>query len=282
MRFPVILIASAAVSLLFGGMGQTAARDALCPPRPARQACLAQALEETGGALIAARHQALKAIAAWDGNLDAADRAAFARRFEAVFQLWLGLRDRQCDAVLIRRLGRVSVEAADLQAMACRVAIGRVIAGDLNARFEGPAGDARFSFSEAADGRPIRRHLIGAEGAQPLCRHPGSGGDYAPLTACFARHVARLDRQLAALQSRIQATIRRSPGLSAAERRDWAERAAALEAAWRELRDKGCALEAFETPNRFANSIASQVTGPCLVSESEARLRQMRGAYAVR
>lgn len=282
MRRLARLLAVTVLGLMSAAAVRAAPEAPICAPGEGRRACLAAAMDETAKALIAAREQALKAIRAWDGNLDEADRAEWARRFGDVFYLWLAQRDIQCAPELIGHERRVAAAEADLEAMACRVRLGRVIVADLNARFEGEGGQARFSFTEAARGRPIRRNLIGAEGERPLCRHPGTGGDYEPLTRCFDRHGARLDRQLAALESRTLAKIRNAANLTAAERRDWAERAAASQRNWRELRDKACALEAFETPNRFAHSIASQVTGPCLVAETEARIGFLRSTYALR
>ena len=111
------------------------------------------------------------------------------------------------------------------------------------------------------------------------CRHPGHGGDHQPLTACYQRHVARLDRELAALHTAVLAAIAARTGITPAARADWSAEAVAVQGLWRRLRDKACALEAYETPNRFANAIYSGIVGPCLVVETEARIRWLRSRY---
>ena len=253
-----------------------AARDA-----PARTACLRSALEGMTTALAAARGRAVEAIAAWDGNLTAADRQEWATRFGEVLDLWLALRESVCAPRLAGFERQLDPAAAEAAALECRLSVGAGILADLAHRFGGEGALARASFTERGRG-PNRREVIAAEGTQPLCRHPGRGGDHQPLTACFERHAARLDRELAEAVGAAGAAIRTQGRLRLQERSEWAALAAAVQEGWRALRDRACALEAFETPNRFANSIHSGIVGPCLVVETEARIRWLRTRYRLR
>ena len=67
-----------------------------------------------------------------------------------------------------------------------------------------------------------------------------------------------------------------------ASREAWIEALRSAQRAWAELRDLACPLEAYETPNRFANSIYSGLIGPCLIVETEARIRDLRRIYRLR
>ncbi len=250
-------------------------------PPEERTRCLAVAEAATTSALAAARSRALEAVAAWDGNLDADARKEWARDLGDTLDLWLSLRQKLCSATLIGRERRLAAPATEIAASECRLSLGAVILTDLRHRFGGEGGNARASFTGLGRGAS-RRDVIAAEGTQPLCRHPGRGGDYQPLTACYERHVARLDRELAAVHDASLAAIASRSGLSPAERAEWRSEAVALQELWRGLRDKACPLEAFETPNRFANSIYSGIVGPCLVVETEARIRWLRQHYRLR
>ncbi|MGU9981943.1 lysozyme inhibitor LprI family protein [Phreatobacter sp. HK31-P] len=246
-------------------------------PEPRRE-CLAAADAAMTGALAAVRARSMQAVAGWDGNLEAGDRAEWTTSLGKVLDLWLALRERLCSPQLIGRERRMAAAAVEIAALDCRLSIGAVIVADLDHRFGGEGGVPRASFTAGGRGTN-RREVIAAEGAQPLCRHPGRGGDYQPLTACYERHVVRLDRELAALLTAVLGAIGRRADLAPAERADWSAQAVALQDIWRNLRDKTCALEAYETPNRFANSIYSGIVGPCLVVETEARIRWLRTRY---
>ena len=52
--------------------------------------------------------------------------------------------------------------------------------------------------------------------------------------------------------------------------------------AWLAWRDATCALESWETPNRFAHSIYSGQLAPCIDSETVARIRWLRRTYRLR
>jgi uncharacterized protein YecT (DUF1311 family) len=247
-----------------------------------RRACFAEINAEADAGLAVARRDALRAITDWNGNIDAAGKAEWAKEFEHMLGLWLAFRDGQCAPVLLRFERSLPVEAAEFAAAACRVAMTRVIVADLTNRFGEAVPDlGRASFAAAARG-PNRRELIGAEGRQPLCRHPGRGGDYQPLTECYERQAQRADRDLNAVWRQVAGAIRARSGLDDAQKAAWLEALRAAQRPWVELRDLACSLEANETPNRFANSVYSQVTGPCLVVETEARARDLKRAYGLR
>lgn len=275
-----LVLTSAATGAQAQPVPDPAAGHSCAPSLPAgpRRECLAAADAEMTDALSATRKRALQAVAGWDGNLDAGDRAEWATSLGDVLDLWLALRDRLCAPHLIGRERRLAGAAAELAALGCRLSIGAVIVADLDHRFGGEGGVPRASFTAWGRGAN-RRDVIAAEGSQPLCRHPGRGGDYQPLTACYERHVARLDRELAALHSAVLGAIGERTGLAPVERADWSAQAVAEQDLWRRLRDKACALEAYETPNRFANAIYSGIVGPCLVVETEARIRGLRSRY---
>jgi uncharacterized protein YecT (DUF1311 family) len=247
-----------------------------------RRACFAQINAEADAALAVARRDALRAIPDWNGNVDAAGKAEWAKDFERMLGLWLAFRDGHCAPALLRFERSLSAEAAEFAAAACRVAMARVIVVDLTNRFGEAVPDlGRASFAAAARG-PNRRELIGAEGRQPLCRHPGRGGDYQPLTECYERQAQRADRDLNTVWRQVAGAIRARNGLDDVQKTAWLEALRAAQRPWAELRDLACSLEANETPNRFANSIYSQITGPCLIVETEARARDLKRSYGVR
>jgi uncharacterized protein YecT (DUF1311 family) len=275
-----LLLASLAPNALAQPVPDRMAGHACAPslaPAPRRE-CLAAADGAMTDALSAARARAMQGVAGWDGNLDAGARTAWAAALGEVLDLWLALRDRLCAPPLIGRERRLAAAEAEIAALDCRLSIGAVIVADIDHRFDGEGGVPRSSFMTYEQG-PNRRDAISEEGSDPLCRHPGHGGDHQPLTACYQRHVARLDRELAALHTAVLAAIAARTGITPAARADWSAEAVALQVLWRRLRDKACALEAYETPNRFANAIYSGIVGPCLVVETEARIRWLRSRY---
>lgn len=275
-----LLLASSATEALAQPVPDRAAGHACAPslaPSPRRE-CLAAADVAMTDALTAARGRATRGVAGWDGNLDARDRTVWATALGEVLDLWIALRDRLCAPHHIGRERRLAAAEAEIAALDCRLAIGAVIVADIDHRFDGNAGVPRSSFMAWGRGAN-RREVIAAEGSQPLCRHPGRGGDHQPLTVCYERHVARLDRELAALHAAVLAAIAARTGITPAARADWSAEAVDLQDLWRRLRDKACALEAYETPNRFANAIYSGIVGPCLVVETEARIRWLRTRY---
>ncbi|KAF0134047.1 MAG: hypothetical protein FD152_1514 [Xanthobacteraceae bacterium] len=282
---PLVLVASLFLAGVATGATaqppQNQATGHACAPSlgpEARRDCLAAADAAMTNALSAVRTRAMQAVAGWDGNLDAGARAEWSTALGEVLDLWLILRDRLCQPLLIGRERRTTGAAAETAARECRLSLGAVIVADLDHRFGGEGGVPRASFTAWGRGTN-RRDVIAAEGVQPLCRHPGRGGDYQPLTTCYQRHVARLDRELAGVHTAVLGAIGARTGLSPTERAEWSAQASTLQEAWRSLRDKACALEAFETPNPFANSIYSGIVGPCLVVETEARIRWLRTRY---
>ncbi len=281
----IVFAATAAIGALSPAVAQAVPSDRPeCPASlavEARRDCLARISAEADAALDVARRDALRAIADWDGNIDDAGKTEWAGRFERMLGLWIAFRDGQCAPGLVGFERRLGPDEAERAGAACRAAMTRVVVADLTNRFGEALRDlARSSFSAGARG-PKRRELIGAEGHQPLCRHPGRGGDYHPLTECYRRQVRRVDHDLNTVWRNVLAAIRTRPGLDDARRATWTEALRAAQRPWAELRDLACELEAYETPNRFANSIYSQVTGPCLVVETEARSRDLKRAYGL-
>lgn len=282
-----IVAAAAAIGVSSAALAQAgspAERPRECPASlavEARRDCLARINTEADAALDVARRDALRAIADWNGNIDATGKAEWGRQFERMLGLWIAYRDGQCAPVLAGFERSLAADEAERAGAACRAAMTRVIVEDLTNRFGEALPDlARGSFSARARG-PNRRELIGAEGRQPLCRHPGRGGDYQPLTECYRRQARRVDHDLNTVWRDVLAAIRARPGLDDIRRATWSEALRAAQRPWAELRDHACDLEAYETPNRYANSIYSQVTGPCLVVETEARMRDLKRAYGL-
>jgi uncharacterized protein YecT (DUF1311 family) len=277
------------VLLLIGGLlaASPAAAQQIptCPPsmpRAERAFCLTAALPEAEAALAVARRDETKAIADWSGNVSPADREQWALEFGRMLDLWTSLRDQLCAPALLGFENGIGPEPALIASQACRLNMSRVIVADLTNRFGEALPDLGRSSFVAAGRGPNRRELIAAEGSQPLCRHPGRGGDYAPLTECYQRHAARVDRELNGVWGQVLAAIRGRTDLAQADRTAWTEALRTAQRSWVELRDLACNLEAYETPNRFANSIYSGLTGPCLIVETEARTRTLRQVYRLR
>lgn len=274
------------LALLLGLVGLVpGARAQDCPasqPAAERTACLVQAMAEAEAALEVARVDANKAIAEWHGELSDTERAQWRGEFDRGFALWVLFRDKVCAAPLLAREQGLDAARAEIAGLTCRIGISQVIAGDLTNRFGEAVPDKARGHLAGFQRGPNRRELIGAEGRQPLCRHPGRGGDYAPLTACYERQVARVDAELNAVWARALATIHGRQDLSMAERAAWIEMLRAAQRPWAELRDLACRLETYETPNRYAHSIYSGLVGPCLIVETEARIRSLRTAYGLR
>ncbi|QCI63681.1 lysozyme inhibitor LprI family protein [Phreatobacter stygius] len=261
------------------------ARAQGCPASLAlaeRQACLARAVPEADAALVVARADATKAIADWHGNLSPEERAQWRAQFDKNLDLWALFRDRVCAAPLIGFEQRLNAERAAIASSACRLVITQVMSGDLTNRFGEAVSDKARGHLAGSQRGPNRRGLIAAEGRQPLCRHPGRGGDYAPLTACYERQAARVDAELNAVWARVLATIRARHDVSEADRAAWSEALRAAQRSWAELRDLTCRLEAYETPNRSANSVYSGLVGPCLIVETEERMRALQITYGLR
>lgn len=279
-RWGAVLILAAG---LFGPM--PAAARTTCPASLApaeRLACLAPVEAEAEAALIVARNDAAKAIVDWHGQLDADERKAWGADFERAVDLWVTFRNRSCAVELLAFQQRLGPEAAEAASRACRVGVTRVIVGDLTNRFGEQVADRMRGHLAGPQRGPNRRDLIGAEGSQPLCRHPGRGGDYAPLTACYERHAVRLDARLDTTWTQALGAIRAREDLPAASRTHWRDLLTAAQQSWKELRDLTCRLEANETPNRWAHSIYAMVTGPCRIVETEERIRALASAYGLR
>lgn len=286
--FGILLVATAAILATAPALpAQTAPqaeRQRECPASLSadmRRDCLVRINAEADASLDIARRDALRAIADWNGNIDAAGKAEWAGEFGRLLGLWVSFRDGQCAPALLGFERGLGADEAERAGAACRAAMTRVIVADLTNRFGEALPDlGRTSFASGARG-PNRRELIGAEGRQPLCRHPGRGGDYQPLTECYRRQARRVDHDLNTVWRDVLAAIRTRPGLDDSRRAAWTEALRAAQRPWAELRDLACVLEAYETPNRFANSIYSQITGPCLVVETEARTRDLKRAYGL-
>jgi len=102
------------------------------------------------------------------------------------------------------------------------------------------------------------------------------------MVRCWEARLQADDVRLNALWRAALARIAAEPRLTAAERKDWTLRLRQAQRRWLALRDGTCALEALETPNPAAHSIYSLVTGPCLDSETTARIEALRRAYGLR
>jgi uncharacterized protein YecT (DUF1311 family) len=284
-RFLSLLLLIAGIGVA-GPLAPAAAQSGGCPaamPPPERRACLDARLLAAETELATVRRDSDTAIETdGGGDLSAEDRREWADVFARTLSLWTRFRDAACAPRLLAFERNLDSQAAEMAGLACRLAITRVMIQDLTHRFRNPqAAPPRASFASAGRS-PSRRDVISAEGDQPLCRHPGRGGDYQPLTTCYERHVQRVDRELNALWVRALAAIRERAGLSEADRAAWVEALRAAQRPWAELRDTGCRAETFETPNRYANSIYSSLVGPCLIVETEERIRALRTTYRLR
>ncbi|WP_439574493.1 lysozyme inhibitor LprI family protein [Phreatobacter sp.] len=275
-----LLIASLAAVLPSGARSTGCTGLAAAAGSPA---CLQDQARAAEAGLAAARHEAQAVIdGGSEGNLSPEDRKAWSEAFGRTIALWTTFRDAVCAPRLLAFERGLAAEAAGQAALACHIAITDTMAKDLSFRFREPqAGAPRASF-EATGGSPGRRDVIAVEGDAPLCRHPGHGGDYQPLTACTERHVARVDGELNAVWARALAAIRARGDLSEADRAAWIEALRAAQRPWAQLRDVACRAEAFETPNRHANSIYANLVGPCLIVETEERIRALKTAYRLR
>lgn len=266
--------------------GPAEAQPRGCPaamPAPERLACLEAQASATDAELQTVFAAADATIAGGGvGDLSPDDRREWAEVFGKTRTLWLAFRDATCAPQLLAFERGLAEEAARIAALSCRTAITRTMVQDLSFRFREPqTGAPRASFASAGRS-PNRRDVIAAEGEQPLCRHPGRGGDYQPLTACYERHAASVDRELNEVWARVLAAIRARATLSEADRAAWVAALRAAQRPWAELRDTACPAEAFETPNRYAHSIYANLTGPCLIVETEERIRALKSAYRLR
>lgn len=284
-RFLALFLLVAAIGLAVPA-APAAAQPRDCPvsmAQPERRTCLDSRMLEVETELAAARREAETAIGSeGGGDLSPQDRQEWADVFARAMALWTRFRDAACAPRLLAFERNLGSEASEIAGLGCRLAITRVMVQDLIFRFRDPRAAPPRASLASAGGNPSRRDVISGEGDQPLCRHPGRGGDYQPLTACYERHVRRVDRELNELWARVLAAIRTRPGLSEADRAAWVEALRAAQRPWAELRDTTCRAEAFETPNRYANSIYSSLVGPCLIVETEERIRALRAAYRLR
>jgi uncharacterized protein YecT (DUF1311 family) len=99
---------------------------------------------------------------------------------------------------------------------------------------------------------------------------------------CWEARLKADDARLNAVWRAALARIAARPGLSAAARKDWAERLRSSQRRWLALRDDTCRLETLEAPNPMAHSVYSLITAPCLDGETSARIEVLRRTYSAR
>jgi uncharacterized protein YecT (DUF1311 family) len=182
---------------------------------------------------------------------------------------WTAFRDTRCDPRLL------AFERRGEGKLACRLRITRTAVADLRLRYGlDDKGFGRANVEESA----TRPHAS-AEEEGPCAKAPPLECDYCGMNHCWeARLKADEARLNVAWRSALE-RIRTRPSLSAATRAEWSERLRESQRAWLRWRDLDCALERQETPNPNAHSIYALVTGPCLASETEARIQHLRRTY---
>lgn len=255
--------------------GAPGERSVECAAPRAREACEAEALRQAEQALEAARRGATEAIAATDGPLDPEEREAWARAFTTSLSLWRAFRDARCDPRLISYEGARKGTGPFADAPGCRVAITRVMAGDVSFRYDlEVAAHPRESATRASPAR-----AEGAEAKDPCGDVDPAACDYCGANQCWEQRLARVDRELNRVWVSSLGAIRGTPNLAPAGRADWTARLRTAQRAWLVWRDAECALEPWETPNRFAHSIYSTLVAPCLEGETLARISDLRATY---
>jgi len=219
---------------MFGPVLLIAMAGASAPPPASKDAELA-----------ALRRQLAAAVDGSDltDGRGAEEVARWKRRLDGFVALWAGYRDSRCDARLAR------YEAAD--AAACRARITRVILEDMRFRFDlPPRGRPRASIEETRlRSGPEEREEGG------LCADaPPAECDYCAITRCWERRLAGDEAALGSAWKAALAKIGARPGLTLAQRSDWAGRLRASQRLWLKWREEACDLAAWETPNPAAHS----------------------------
>jgi uncharacterized protein YecT (DUF1311 family) len=229
--------------------------------------------------LAAARHGADQAIAAAD-TLSPDERAAWASAFDSATALWLAFRDTRCEPRLIGHEIAAGAARPFDDAVGCTQAITGVIADDIGYRYElDPAARPRASATRSL---PVAAARTGSDDAGPCADVDPGECDYCGANRCWEARLARDDRALNRVWAQALLVIRNRQGLAESARADWVARLRASQRAWLAWRDAECALEPWETPNRFAHSIYSTLVAPCLDIETQARIADLRASYGLR
>lgn len=244
-----------------------------------RAACEAEALRQAESTLAAARRTAARVIAAPDERFAPEDHKEWANAFDASMRLWLGFRDARCDERLIGYEMAGTAAPAFSDAPECALAITRVIADDVSFRYElGDRGHPRESATTML--AEVATPWSGDEGP---CTDVDPGEcDYCGANHCWDERLVRTDRELNQVWAQALRAIRGRPGVPADSRADWIARLRAAQRAWLAWRDAECALEPWETPNRFAHSIYATLVAPCLEGETLARITDLSASYRLR
>lgn len=218
---------------------------------PERRACLDARILAAETELAAVHRDAATAIGGdGGGDLSAEDRREWAEIFARTLSPWTRFRDAACAPHLLAFERQLDSEVDEVAGLCLPSRDPARHGPGSDPLLPRPAGGAPRAGFASAGRSPGRRDVISSEGDQPLSRHPGRGGDYRPLTACYACHVQRVDRDLNALWARVLAAIRELPSLSDADRAAWVEALGAAQRPWAGLRDTGCRAETFEAPIR--------------------------------
>lgn len=252
MRAKVWIAAMAAALMATGAAAACPAGDS---------ACLRQALTAAEADFAARAAATDEAIDAWDGNLGDADRAEWRDDLAEELRRWRVFVDKRC-----------AFETGEAAGLACRLALSRVMAEDLVFRFD--LGTADPSFGAGRPRRSVEESAPPEDTAAPqddtefgpCADAPPGDCDYCGANACFDRLTARAGTAMKrALAAALKAVDRR--------RRPLLQDEQAAFSAWL---DRACADAAFETPNRWANSIHAEIVAPCRLAELEARTARLK------
>ncbi|GAA0316405.1 hypothetical protein GCM10009087_28540 [Sphingomonas oligophenolica] len=242
----------------------------------AAAACEAKALRQAESALAAARQGAAQAIAAPDERFESDERKEWRSAFDATMTLWLRFRDARCDKRLIGYEMAGTAAPAFNDASACTLAITRVIAEDVSFRYA--LGTAEHPRESATRALVVVPNPASDEEGPCADVDPGEC-DYCGANRCWEKRLVLADRDLNRAWARALQAIRERPGLPVDQRIDWIARLRAAQRAWLAWRDAECALEPWETPNRFAHSIYATLIAPCLEGETLARISDLSASY---
>ena len=237
-------------------------------------ACLEADAAKAEAALAAVAQQLPAAIDDMNGSFERPAEGVSQWKAAAaeVAGLWARFRDARCDPVLLRFEGARGDPRA---AATCRARISRTAASDLRLRYQLDEKGFGRRDVEAPETGPRRR----SEDEGPCAHAPPAECDYCGINKCWEVRLKGDDGALNVAWRRALARIAAAPGLAAPQRSEWKARLLAGQRLWLRWRDANCALEAMETPNPFAHSIYSLVTGPCLAGETEARTAYLRRTY---
>jgi len=232
------------------------------------------ALHRLEGQLAEARAQ-MAGVIMEDQNLSTDERGEWRRNAQAMLDDWQAFRTAHCDDRLMRFEGRGETAAA----LECRAALTRVMLGDLSFRYQ---LDEHALPRASVDTLMAKLPAPAEDDTGGPCGNVDPGAcDYCGANKCWEARLAENDGALNTTWKAVLATIAAKP-LPAAERAQWTEKLRVAQRAWLAWRDATCALESWETPNRFAHSIYSGQLAPCIDGETVARVRWLRRTYRLR